>query len=294
MIEGFVPWEALPETGGALDPPVRPLVAALNAPPWAHTVFSCAGHPEEPDAGARGRRQAHVDVLVADALAGLRAPGAPDGPGGQRGPQQAPPGGPAPGAPGVGLRGRRWPPPPWLRAACAGSTSGMAVPGGRRVAAAPAGLPDRRAGRGARWRYRRLVLEPVPYHLEPARCRVVLDAALDAARQALQPERERSGWAERARPSTRPPGAPVQEAGSGDGVEAEGHAPGEAVLALRLQGMELGPVQVAHQALQPQVAVEAGPADRFEGLLGGQQEGLGAIVLRVRIAFAVSFTGAKL
>ena len=65
----------------------------------------------------------------------------------------------------------------------------MARAGGRRVAAAPAGLPDRRAGRGARWRYRRLVLEPVPYHLEPARCRVVLDA-LDAARQALQPERE--------------------------------------------------------------------------------------------------------
>ena len=123
--EGFVPWEALTETGGALDPPVRPLVAALNALPWAHTVFSCAGHPEEPDAGERGRRQAHVDVLVADAArwrAFVRrvrrtAPGRPERPRGRR------PRGPRPGAPGVGLRvvdGSLGPPPPWLRAALRG------------------------------------------------------------------------------------------------------------------------------------------------------------------------------
>ena len=120
-----------------LDPPVRPLVAALNALPWAHTVFSCAGHPEEPDAGARGRRQAHVDVLVADAArwrAFVRrvrrtAPAA------SAAAQQAPPGGPAPGAPGVGLRvvdGSLGPLRPGCGRPCAGSTSGMARAGGRR------------------------------------------------------------------------------------------------------------------------------------------------------------------
>jgi hypothetical protein len=198
VIEGFVPWEALAETGGALDPPVRPLVAALNALPWAHTVFSCAGHPEEPDAGVRGRRQAHVDVLVADAArwrAFVRrvrrtAPAAASAAA-----QQAPPGGPAPGAPGVGLRvvdGSLGPPPPWLRAALRGE---HVRDGPRRGAPAwqqllPDFLTAAPDAGGRRWRYRRLVLEPVPYHLEPARCRVVLDAALDAARQALQPERE--------------------------------------------------------------------------------------------------------
>ena len=53
----------------ALDPPIRPLVAAINANGWARTVFSCAGHPEEPDAVTTGRRQAHVDVIVRDARA---------------------------------------------------------------------------------------------------------------------------------------------------------------------------------------------------------------------------------
>ena len=195
VIEGFVPWEALTETGGALDPPVRPLVAALNALPWAHTVFSCAGHPEEPDAGARGRRQAHVDVLVADAArwrAFVRrvrrtAPPAARAACACRRPLGAP-------APGVGLRvvdGSPGPPPPWLRAALRGEHvrdgPRRGAPGWQQL------LPDfltaaPDAGGAAR-RYRRLVLEPVPYHLEPARCRVVLDAALDAARQALQPER---------------------------------------------------------------------------------------------------------
>jgi hypothetical protein len=59
----FVPWERL---AGTLDPPIEPLVAAINRTGWALTVFSCAGHPEEPDSVARQRRQAHVDVVVSD------------------------------------------------------------------------------------------------------------------------------------------------------------------------------------------------------------------------------------
>src|SRR5919206_670256 len=60
----FQPWDRLDDE--ALDPPIRPLVRALNATGWVRTVFSCGGHPEEPDSAARGRRQAHVDVVVAD------------------------------------------------------------------------------------------------------------------------------------------------------------------------------------------------------------------------------------
>ena len=139
VIEGFVPWEALPETGGALDPPVRPLVAALNALPWAHTVFSCAGHPEEPDAGARGRRQAHVDVLVADAArwrAFVRrvrrtAPAAAGAPRGRR-PLGAPPLGPPLGSGCGWWTARLAPLRPGCGRPCAGSTSGMARAGGRR------------------------------------------------------------------------------------------------------------------------------------------------------------------
>jgi hypothetical protein len=59
----FMRWSQLE---GALDPPVRPLVEALNRTGWSLTVFSCAGHPEEPDSVRKGRRQAHVDVVVSD------------------------------------------------------------------------------------------------------------------------------------------------------------------------------------------------------------------------------------
>jgi hypothetical protein len=202
VIEGFVPWEALPETGGALDPPVRPLVVALNALPWAHTVFSCAGHPEEPDAGERGRRQAHVDVLVADVgrwrafvrrvrlaapaavravAAGLVSPAGIEAP--PRSGVRA----------GVGLRvadGSLGPPPPWLRAALRGEGAWegprRGAPGWQQLL--PDALTAAPDAQGRRWRYRRLVLEPVPYHLEAPLCRAILDAALEAARQALEPE----------------------------------------------------------------------------------------------------------
>ena len=64
---GFAPWDELAaDPGAVLDAPVRPLVEALNATGCARTVFSCGGHPEEPDSIARGRRQAHVDVAVCD------------------------------------------------------------------------------------------------------------------------------------------------------------------------------------------------------------------------------------
>ena len=202
VIEGFVPWEALPETGGALDPPVRPLVAALNALPWAHTVFSCAGHPEEPDAGERGRRQAHVDVLVADAgrwRAFVRrvrraAPAAAErwlrdwfAPGDR---------GPAPlwrSRRGRAAGGGRLARPPAALAAggpARGGRLGWPAPGGAGVAAAPAGRPHRRAGRAGA----PLALPPARPGAgarttwRPALCRAVLDAALEAARQALEPE----------------------------------------------------------------------------------------------------------
>src|SRR5436190_15677386 len=58
----FQPWDALDDA--ALDPPVRPLVRALNATEWVRTVFSCGGHPEEADSVSSGRRQAHVDVVT--------------------------------------------------------------------------------------------------------------------------------------------------------------------------------------------------------------------------------------
>jgi hypothetical protein len=64
---GFAPWEELTaDPGAVLDSPVQPLVEALNATGWARTVFSCGGHPEEPDSISRGRRQAHLDVAVSN------------------------------------------------------------------------------------------------------------------------------------------------------------------------------------------------------------------------------------
>lgn len=62
--QGFLPWNSLPDE--ALDPPIAPLVRALNQTTWACTIFSCAGHPEEPDSVKTGRRQAHIDLVISD------------------------------------------------------------------------------------------------------------------------------------------------------------------------------------------------------------------------------------
>jgi hypothetical protein len=185
---GFVPWETLEDE--ALDAPIRPLVGALNCTGWVHTVFSCAGHPEEPDAGPRGRRQAHVDVLVADparwrafvgrvrgaAPAAVRALGLSAG---SRGAE-----GRAGGEVAVRVaEGSLGAPPGWLRAALRGEdVSGRDR---RRPPLWQQLLPDALTAApgpdGRRWRYRRLVLEPVPYDLAPDPCRGVLDATLGAA-----------------------------------------------------------------------------------------------------------------
>src|SRR5688500_6252086 len=63
---GFQVWTRLDADPDVLDPPIRPLVQALNQTTWARTIFSCAGHPEEPDSIKKGRRQAHVDLLISD------------------------------------------------------------------------------------------------------------------------------------------------------------------------------------------------------------------------------------
>src|SRR5688572_27250434 len=63
---GFQVWSALEADPDLLDPPIRPLVTALNQTTWARTIFSCAGHPEEPDSIQTGRRQAHIDLLISD------------------------------------------------------------------------------------------------------------------------------------------------------------------------------------------------------------------------------------
>jgi hypothetical protein len=173
----FVPWTIL-SAGSAgdalLDPPIRPLVAALNATGWAHTVFSCAGHPDEPDSVQRGRRQAHVDALVSD-LRRWRScvrrcrPAAIDAVRALR-------------LPRVRLRVAEGPLgrlPGWLR----DQTRDLPSP------SPPA--PWRRLLDGADetgWYYRRLVFEPVPYSLDAAACRHVLDAALAAAVASLGPQ----------------------------------------------------------------------------------------------------------
>jgi hypothetical protein len=199
--QGFVPWRALDGGAAALDPPVRPLVAALNRTGWIRTVFSCGGHPEEPDAAARGRRQAHVDALIADPArwrAFLRrvrvaAPAAV---------RDLNP--PAPAAPAASAsarlrvaEGTLGAPPRWLRAALLGADAGAL----RRTAPAwwtqllPDALTAARDAQGRRWRYRRLVLEPVPYDLPAAVCRRVLDAALAAAGAALLQDDFQAGGA---------------------------------------------------------------------------------------------------
>ncbi len=175
--QGFVPWDDV--VAPLLDAPIRPLVAALNGTSWVRTVFSCAGHPEEPDSVSRGRRQAHLDVLVADPARwqdffrcvqrdAPAAVGRLDLPGRGEGAIRMLAGGPARLRCAEGSLG---PLPDWLRAALASSAASSAVVGMS---------PDGRA-----WHYRRLVLEPVPYTLAPDVCRRALDAALDAALSAL-------------------------------------------------------------------------------------------------------------
>ncbi len=166
----FIPWDAL--RGERIDAQIRPLVAALNHSGWVRTVFSCAGHPDEPDSLARGRRQAHVDVVVADLRRWRdfvrrcrRAAG-----------QDL-------GAPGVRVRcveGALGPVPDWLRPHLPPDGPPVAGSWWRRLL--------RRFGWGrpaGGWRYRRLVFEPVPYGAPPQATRAALDAALAAAVRAL-------------------------------------------------------------------------------------------------------------
>lgn len=148
----FTPWQALSDD--VLDVPVRALVQALNRSGWLRTAYSCGGHPDEPDAVARGRCQAHVDVLVRDPARWRRLADAcrRDAP---RAVQRL-------GLPGVRLRcarGSLGKVPPWLAEMLDGE-----VP--------------------ARWQYERLVFEPVPHRLDPAVCRLVLDTALAVAVEA--------------------------------------------------------------------------------------------------------------
>lgn len=180
---GFRPWGQLAD-GSALelDAPIRPLVQALNALDGIKTVFSCGGHPEQPDSAARGRRQAHVDVVVRDLEAWRRFA--------RRCRRDAPAAVRALGLAGVSLRveeGELGPLPEWLKAVLEHEAPAHAPDAGeRRVPRAPwwwrrlvqlGVLPER-------WRYRRLVFEPRPYTMDPQWCRQALDAALQAATRA--------------------------------------------------------------------------------------------------------------
>ena len=196
MRGGFVPWQGRPEASApvpadALDPPIRPLVAAINATGWARTVFSCAGHPEEPDAIATGRRQAHVDVIVRDARAWKawtrtvrrEAPAAVARAMATNGSRRDTP----------RLRvaeGGLGPLPKWL-ADAVGTDPRDATPAPGPITAALAAVATRLRlpwvpGAPTPWRYRRLVLEPVPYALEAATCRALLTTAIDAATACLE------------------------------------------------------------------------------------------------------------
>ena len=171
----FAPWEQLDDE--ALDPPVRAWVHALNATGWVRTVFSCAGHPEEPDSPKRGRRQAHVDVVTRDLARWheyvracrqrLRD-------------EQAL----------VVREGTLGPVPDWLARHLHGGASPDAMTG------APASWWQRvrRAGDGAgSWHYRRLVLEPRPYDGPELAVRAALNGALAVATAALAEYTERHG-----------------------------------------------------------------------------------------------------
>ncbi|MBI3971468.1 MAG: hypothetical protein HY332_09285 [Chloroflexi bacterium] len=175
----FVPWDALADE--TLDPQIRPLVVALNRSGWARTVFSCAGHPEEPDSVERGRRQAHVDVAVSDLgrwrhfvrackrlvpacvstnIAGVRH---------------------------VNLKcveGSLGPIPEWLRPHL--PSLGMKSEHTAKDESWWRRLIGRLGGADrAGWHYRRLVFEPFPYKAAPEAIRIALDAALAAALKAL-------------------------------------------------------------------------------------------------------------
>ena len=191
MRGGFVPWQGRPDEPApvpavALDPPIRPLVAAINATDWARTVFSCAGHPEEPDAVATGRRQAHVDVIVRDARAWKvwtravrrEAPAAVARAMATNGSRRDTP----------HLRvaeGGLGPLPEWLADAL-NTDPRDAAPTPGPITAALAVVATRLRlpwvpGSPTPWRYRRLVLEPVPYALDAEACRALLDTAIEAA-----------------------------------------------------------------------------------------------------------------
>jgi hypothetical protein len=176
-------------------------VAALNRTNRVRTVFSCGGHPEEPESVQRGRRQAHVDVLVSD-LKWWRTLTRRCGRDAQAAVRR------------LGLTGRsriRWaegslgPPPDWLLAAIESETSARegAATTETRTQAGPGSairrllalfdVTGRRSAeehllhaRPVQWHYRRLVLEPVPYALPPDVCRQVLDTALGAAESAAR------------------------------------------------------------------------------------------------------------
>lgn len=201
-----MPWDALDEA--LLDAPVRLLVAALNRTGWARTVFSCGGHPEEPDSVAQGRRQAHIDVVVADLNAWRRFV--------ERCQREAPAAVQRQAPAGVRLRvaeGSLGPLPAWLRDALAAEAGAERLPpepyppGQTHARAEPApgqptaarswwarvaclvehwlARPASRRAESREWRFRRLVFEPVPYDAEPAACRRALDAALAAAVASL-------------------------------------------------------------------------------------------------------------
>lgn len=149
-----------------LDPPVRPLVAALNRTSWARTVFSCGGHPDEPDSVARGRRQAHVDVAVSDMVRWQRFVAECK----RR----------LPRAVSIRVDPRhdrydRHDRPVLVRLRCAEDSLGP-VPEWLRPHLPPS----------PQWEYRRIVFEPAPYNVESDACRAALDVALGIAVQALE------------------------------------------------------------------------------------------------------------
>jgi hypothetical protein len=193
---GFVLWCDGPDTHApvpddALDPPIRPLVAAINAMGWARTVFSCAGHPDEPDAVATGRRQAHVDAIVRDPQAWkawVRAVRreAPDAVARMMATNAARPNPPRLRVAEGGLG----PLPEWLADTLVPDGIDAARPPGCVVITLAEVATRLRLpwvpGAPTPWRYRRIVLEPVPYALEATACRALLDAAIGAATACLE------------------------------------------------------------------------------------------------------------
>ena len=152
---GFSSWEQLAADPEVTEPQIRPLVDALNQTGWARTVFSCAGHPDEPDSIARGRRQAHVDLVVSDdrrwrqLVDALRKACHPL----------------------VRItEGSLGPIPAWLL---------QNLPAPFDASSSSPRLSLLRGNSG--WHYRRLVIEPVPYDAPSATVRASLDSALALA-----------------------------------------------------------------------------------------------------------------